>query len=104
RRRIYSPRDGTVRLFERLPLRAGRPDERLDLPLLRSRRPAARLAQPDEDDDELGRALPDARRRSRPRDRLARSRLASARLVPGADGGAQPPGGLGEDVRAAARA
>ena len=62
------------------------------------------LAQPDEDDDELGRALPHARRGGRPRDRLARGRLAAARLVARADGGAHPPVRLGEDVRASARA
>ena len=65
-----------ARLDRRRPRRAGRADERLDLPLGRPRRPAAQLAQPDEDDDELGRALPDARRGGRARDRLARGRLA----------------------------
>ena len=40
----------------------------------------------------------------RPRDGLARGRLAAARVVRGADGGAPPAGGLGEDVRPAARA
>ena len=35
---------------------------------------------------------------------LARGRLASARLVRGADGGASPPGRLGEDIRPSARA
>ena len=56
---------------------SGRAHQRLDLSLGRAGRPAARLAQPDADDDELGRALPDARRRGRPRDRLARGRLAA---------------------------
>src|SRR5262249_5871376 len=40
----------------------------------------------------------------RARDRLARGRIAPARVVRGTDGGAAPPGGLGEDLRAAARA
>ena len=41
--------------------RAGRPDERLDVPFRGTRRPAAQLARADADDDELGRALPHAR-------------------------------------------
>src|SRR5206468_1005886 len=86
------------------PLRAGRPHERLDLPLRRARRSASRLAQPDEDDDELGRALQDPRWRGRARDWLARGRIAPAGVVTGTNGGARAPGGLGEDVRAAARA
>ena len=93
-----------ARVGGRRPRRARRPDERLDLPLGGARRPAARLAQPDADDDELGRPLPDPRGRGRARDRLARGRLPAARLVGGADGGARAPGGLGEDLRAAARA
>ena len=84
--------------------RARGPDQRLDLPFRRPGRAAARLDQPDEDDDELGRPLPDARGGGRARDRLARGRLASARLVGGADAGASPPGRLGEDLRAPARA
>ena len=105
RRRLLDPLlADPARLGRRRPGRARRPDQRLDVPLGGARRPAARLAQPDADDDELGRAVPDARRRGRPRDGLARGRLAAARLVGGADGGAAPPGGLGEDVRAAARA
>ena len=44
--------------------RARGADERLDVPLRRSRRPAARLARADADDDGLGRALPQARRRA----------------------------------------
>ena len=71
-----------ARLGRRRPLRAGGPDERLDVPLGGARRPAARLAQPDADDDELGRPLPHARRRGRARHRLARGRLAAARLAP----------------------
>ncbi len=88
----------------RPPRRARRPDQRLDVPLGGARGPAAGLAQPDADDDELGRALPHAGRRGRARDRLARGRLAPACLHAGAPGGAQPPGRLGEDVRASARA
>ena len=88
-----------ARLGRRPARRAGRPHERLDLPLGRPGRPAARLAQPHEDDDELGRALPDARRGGRARDRLARGRVAPARLVGGAHGGDRAPGGLGQDVR-----
>ena len=61
--------------------RARRPDERLDLPLGRARRPAALVALADEDDDGERRALPDARGGGRARDRLARGRLAAARLV-----------------------
>ena len=43
-------------------------------------------------------------RGGRARDGLARGRLAAARLVGGADGGARAPGGLGADVRPSARA
>ena len=82
RRRLLDPLlADAARLGRRRPRRARRADERLDVPLGRARRPAARLAQPDEDDDELGRALPDARGGGRARDRLARGRLAAARLV-----------------------
>ena len=50
------------------------------------------------------RPVPDADRRGRARDRVAGGRLAAARLVGGAPGGDHAPGGLGEDVRPAARA
>ena len=58
----------------------------------------------DEDDDGERRAVPRARGGGRARDRLARGRLAPARVVARADGGDRAPGGLGEDVRASARA
>ena len=57
----------------------------------------------DEDDDVLGRALPEARRR-RVRPGLDRVRRHPARLLARALGGDAAPGRLGEDVRAAARA
>ena len=84
--------------------RAGRPHERLDLPLGRARRPAALVALADPDDDGLRRPLPDADRRGRARDRLARGRLVAARVVRGAAGGDHPPGRVGEDVRPPPRA
>ena len=93
-----------ARLGRRRPRRARRPDERLDVPLGRARRPAAELAGADADDDELGRALPHARGRGRARDGLARGRLAAPRLLARAAGGDHAPGRLGEDVRAPARA
>ena len=62
---------------------------------------SSRLA--DEDDDVLGRALPEARRR-RVRPGLDRVRRHPAGLLARALGGDAAPGGLGEDVRAAARA
>ncbi len=93
-----------ARLGRRGALRARGPDERLDLPLGGARRPAARLALAHAHDDGLGRPLPVARRRGRPRDRLARGRIAPSGLVRGADGGAAPPGRLGQDLRPAARA
>ena len=93
-----------ARLGRRPAGRARRADERLDVPFRGARRPAALVAQPDEDDDGERRPLPLARGRGRPRDGLARGRLAAARLVGGAHGGDRPAGGLGEDVRAAARA
>src|SRR5207244_6873327 len=62
-------------LGRRRPVRARRPHERVDVPLGGPRRSAPRLAQPDQDDDELGRALPPAWGRGRPRARLARGRL-----------------------------
>ena len=66
RRRLLDPLlVDAPRLDGRRPRRAGRADERLDVPLRRARRPAPKLAEPDEDDDELGRAVPDARRGSR---------------------------------------
>ena len=86
--------------------RAARPRRahpRLDVPLRRARRPAARLGLADADDDVLGRALPEARRR-RVRPGLGRVRRHPARLLAGALGGDAPPGRLGEDVRAAAGA
>ena len=105
RRRLLDPLlADAARLGRRRPRRAGRPDERLDVPLRRARRPAAQLARADADDDELGRALPHARGGGRPRDGLARGRLAAARLLARAAGGDHAPGRLGEDVRPAARA
>ena len=71
-----SPR---ARLERRRPGRAGRADERLDVPLRRPRRTAARIAQPDPNDDELGRPVPHAGRRGRARDRLAGGGLAAPR-------------------------
>ena len=68
------------------------------------RRPAAWLAVAHEDDDDVGRAVSTSRQGGRPRDGLARGRLAPARVVGGADGGAPPPGRLGEDLRPSARA
>ena len=56
-----------------------------------------------QDDDVLGRALPEARRR-RVRPRLDRVRRHPPGLHAGALGGDAPPGRLGEDVRPAARA
>ena len=101
RRRLLDPVLARApRVRRRRPRRARRPDERLDLPLRRPRRAAPRLDQPDEDDDELGRAVPHARRGGGAGDGLARGRLATARVVGGADGGDRPAGGLGEDVRA----
>ena len=94
---------GRARLARR---RAGRPQpahQRLDVPLRGPRRPAARLGLADEDDDVLGRALPEARR-GRVRPRLDRVRRHPAGLLARALGGDAPPGRLGEDVRAAARA
>ena len=67
------------------------------------RRPAALVGLADADDDGLGRALPEARRR-RVRPRLDRVRRHPARVHAGALGGDAPPGGLGQDLRAAARA
>ena len=93
-----------ARLGRRRPRRAGRPHVRLHVPLGRARRPAAELALADEDDDGERRPLPDDRRRGRSRDGLARGRVAAARVVAGAARGDRPPGRLGEDVRAPARA
>ena len=75
--------------------RARRADQRVDLPLGRARRPAALVARADPDDDGLGRALPDARRRGRPRDRLARGRVAAPGVVAPStsrSSSARPPG------------
>ena len=72
----------------------------LDVPLGRAGRAAARLGVADAHDDVLGRALPGARRGLR----LGRVRRHPACVERGAHGGAAPPGGLGEDVRPAARA
>ena len=86
--------------------RAARPraaHERLDVPLGRARRPAALVGVADADDDVLGRALPEARRR-RVRPGLDGVRRHPARLLARALGGDAPPGRLGEDVRPAARA
>ena len=95
---------GEARLGGRGPARARPAHLGLDLPLGRPGGPAARLGLADEDDDALGRALPAARRRVRVRPRLGRVRRHPARLERGADGGAAPPGGLGEDLRPAAGA
>ena len=85
RRRLLDPLLArAARLGRRRPRRARRADERLDLPLRRSRRPAAQHALADEDDDGERRALPLARGRGRPRDGLARGRVASPRVLPGA--------------------
>ena len=93
-----------ARLGRRRPRRALRPDERLDVPLGRARRPAAELAGADADDDELGRPLPHARGGGGARDGLARGRVAAPCIVARAAGGDHAPGGLGEDVRPSARA
>ena len=61
---------------------------------------AGRVGVPDEDDDVLGRALPEARRGLR----LGGMRGDPPRLERGAHGGAAPPGRLGQDLRAAAGA
>ncbi len=104
RRHLARLPPGEARLGRRRPARALAAHLGLDLPLRRPGRPAARLGLADEDDDALGRALPAARRRVRVRPRLGRVRRHPPRLQRGADGGAAPPGRLGEDLRPAAGA
>ena len=105
RRRLLDPLlADEARPPRRRPRRARRPDERVDVPLGRAGRTASGIADPDEDDDALGRALPDARRGGRARDRLARGRIAQARLFARAAGGARTPVRVGENVRPAAGA
>ena len=75
--------------------RACSADQRVDVPLRGPRRPAALLAQPDADDDELGRALPGPRRRGRA-SRRAGARWARFALPPRRNGwrncSGRPPG------------
>ena len=104
RRRLARLPPGRARLGGRRPARALAAHLGLDLPLGRPRRAAARLGLADEDDDALGRPLPAAQGRVRVRPRLGRVRRHPPRLQRGADGGAAPPGRLGEDLRAAAGA
>ncbi len=93
-----------ARVGRRPARRARRPDQRVDVPLGGAGRPAPRLARPDQDDDAIGRPVPDARGRGRHAHRVARGRLAPPGLRAPADGGAGSPGGVGQDVRPAARA
>ena len=85
--------------------RARRPDERLHLPLGRPRRPAARLAQPDEDDDGA-RSSCTARSATRSGSRRAgtRSARSGSRRREERMEELRAPGRLGEDVRPAAGA
>ena len=76
---------------------------RLDVPLGGARRPAAVEHDPDPDDDVRRGAVPAPDCRDRRRRVVARGRLAAARIDEGALRGAAAPGGLGEDLRAAAR-
>src|SRR5439155_14112721 len=70
-----------------------------DVPLGRPGGAAPRFPQPDPDDDALGGPVPDALRRGRHADRLARGRIAPAGVVAGADGGAPAAGRMGQVVR-----
>ena len=94
-----------ARLARRRPARARGAHLRLDLPLRRARRPAARLGLADEDDDALGRASTGGLATESEFDpgwvECGGIRLASSEER---HGGAAPPGGLGEDLRPAARA
>ncbi len=92
------------RLDRRRPRRASRAHVRLDLPFGGAGRPAPRLGDPDQDDDGRRRAVPRTGSRDRGRSSVARGRLASPRVQPGAARGAPTPGRLGEDLRAADRA
>ena len=86
-------------------VRAGRPvgaDQRLDVPLGRPRRAAARRPDADPDEHLLGRALPAARRQTEHAAGLGRVRRHPAGVLAGADGGDPPADQLG-DVRSACR-
>ena len=90
---------GEARLARRRPARPQPADQRLDLPLRRAGRAAARLGVADEDDDVQRRAVPAAARGVRVRPGVDGVRKPAARLERGAHGGAAPPGRLGQDVR-----
>ncbi len=86
------------------PRRPQRADERLDVPLGRARRPAARLAAADADDDVLGRSLSPPRSRDRHRSGLGRVRRHPSGVHARAGGRARAPGRVGAHVRLAAGA
>ena len=93
-----------ARLDRHRPRRPRRADLRIDLPLGRPGRPAPGLGDAHQDDDVRLRPLPAPRRRDRHRPLVARGRLAPPGVDAGALRGAPAPGGLGQDVRPAARA
>ena len=93
-----------ARLEGRRPRRSRGAHVRLDVPLGGPRGPAPIEHDPDPDDDVRRRAVPAPDRRDRRRRVVARGRLAAAGIDEGALRGAAAPGGLGEDLRAAARA
>ena len=92
---------GPARRARRTAGRAGGADGGLDLPLGRSRRPAARRPHPDPDEHVRRRAVPAAPGR-RPAAGLGRERQHQGRLERGAAGGDPPAGRLGAHVRPAA--
>ncbi len=92
---------GPARRARRTAGRAGGADGGLDLPLGRSRRPAARRPHADPDEHVRRRAVPAAPGR-RPAAGLGRERQHQARLERGAAGGDPPAGRLGTHVRPAA--
>ena len=92
-----------ARLDRHRPRRPRRADLRIDLPLGRSGRPAPGFGDAHQDDDVRLRPLPAPRRRDGHGPLLARGRVTPSRLDAGAVRGAAPPGGLGQDVRVAAR-
>ena len=98
RRRLDRLPPRGARRARRHPARPRRADQRLDLPLRRPRRPTARKRLADPDDDVQRRALRDARVR------LGAVRRHPAGVHARARAGGAPPGGMGEDVRAAAGA
>ena len=93
-----------ARLEGRRARRAVRPHLRIDLALGRTRRSAALVGQPHADDDVLGRPVRGPAARDGQGPRLARGRRPAPRVESRPHGRAPPPGGLGRDVRAAARA